>query len=321
MSEAIQRRGDGRVAVVILNYNNYKDTVECVDGILDISFLDIVLVDNLSSDGSGNRLLERYKNQKNVAYIQSHQNCGYASGNNYGIRYVLDKLKDEYICVLNNDTLPTREMFEALISCLNSNPEYGIVGPVILDGVEGDAIQSAGADIHFITGKVPARHAGERYVASNLVDACAYISGACLLFRAEDSERLGPIPECYFLFFEETEWCLRANNSGLKVACVWACSLMHKGSATISAHRGLGNYLSVRSRALFAKRNDNHLQLLLFKLYQRADVYLRHKIKREDCLWELSALQDGFNGRVDSEYSYIHFSSTSRPGISSETSR
>lgn len=295
----------GRIAVIILNYNNYSDTVECVDGILDADFLDIVLVDNLSPDGSGDRLRNRYASNSNVTYIQSCENRGYAAGNNVGIKFALNSLYDEYVCILNNDTLPKIEMFPALVGCLSDDPSRGIVGPVILDDKPGNIIQSAGADIHFIEGGVPARHSGERYQTSNFVDECAYISGACMMFRAKDAEKLGPIPECYFLFFEETEWCIRANRSGFKVSCAWDCSLVHKGSASISAQRGLGSYLSVRSRALFARRNEPPLQLLLFKLFQTIDVYWRHLVKREDCLWELGALRDGFEDLVDPEFEYI----------------
>lgn len=306
MANTVQMRGEGRVAVIILNYNNYSDTVECVDGILDAGYLDIVLVDNSSPDGSGERLHNRYSGELNVSYIQSGENRGYAAGNNVGIRYALEYLDDEYICILNNDTVPTAGMFRKLALCLDSQPGCGIVGPVILENKPGSIIQSAGADVHFISGSVPARHAGESYKPRHFLDNCAYISGACIMFRSRDAATIGLIPECYFLFFEETEWCLRAARNDLAVLCSWDCALVHKGSATISMHRGLGSYLSVRSRALFAKRNEGAIQLLLFKAFQKIEVHLRHCLKGQDCLWELSALEDGFRGRLDPEFSYIN---------------
>jgi GT2 family glycosyltransferase len=305
MSVTHSAKGTGRVALVILNYNNYPDTVECIDGILGTDFLDIVLVDNMSPDGSGDKLRERYEGRGNVIYIQSGENRGYAAGNNVGIRYVLDWLDDEYICVLNNDTLPQAGMFKELTDCLDSHPECVIVGPVVLDNKPGSIIQSAGADIHFIDGSVPARHGGETYVPSGKVDSCTYISGACMMFRSSDIELIGFIPECYFLFFEETEWCLRAIRHGHAVCCAWSCTIVHKGSATIKNTRGLGTYLSVRNRALFARRNESTPQLLLFRIYQYLDVQRRRLIKHQDCLWEVSALRDGYKGRIDPDFSYV----------------
>lgn len=305
MTEAKRQTGEGRIAVIILNYNNYPDTAECVDGILDADFLDIVLVDNSSPDGSGDRLRERYLGCPNVIYIQSGENRGYAAGNNVGIRYTLANLGAEYICVLNNDTLPKAEMFRTLANYLRGNPSCGIVGPVILENKPGNLIQSAGANIDLRHGDVSLWHYGERYVSLGSAAKCPYVSGACLMFRADDFDKLGPIPECYFLFFEETEWCLHAERSGLSVICLWRTSLVHKGSASVSEMGNLSKYLMVRNRALFEKRNASHKDFNHFMRWSLVHIYARHYIKRQDCLWEASALRDGARGHVKDEFKFI----------------
>lgn len=297
--------GNGRIAVVILNYNNYSDTVECVGPIAGQPSLDIVLVDNCSSDDSGVRLHDRYTGQQGIFFIESRTNGGYAMGNNLGIRYASEVLGDEYICAINNDTFPSPDMFHVLANVLRNNPEVGIVGPVILENLPGNIIQSAGADIHMISGKVPVRHGGETYCARDAFECCGYISGACLMFRSSDLAQLGYIPENYFLYFEETEWCLRANRKGLKAACSWGCSLVHKGSATVSGTRGLGSYLCARNRAVFIKRNASPIHQVLFTIFQLLRVLKRRLLNGEDCCWEWAAIEDGLCNRIDPEYASI----------------
>lgn len=84
--------GNGRIAVVVLNYNNYSDTVGCIGLIAGQRDLDIVLVDNCSSDDSGVRLRDRYAGQQGLYFIDSDSNGGYAMGNNLGIRYAVEVL-------------------------------------------------------------------------------------------------------------------------------------------------------------------------------------------------------------------------------------
>lgn len=297
--------GNGRIAVVVLNYNNYFDTVECIDLIVGQPDLDIVLVDNCSSDDSCIRLRDRYAGQQGLYFIESDSNGGYAMGNNLGIRYAAEVLHDEYVCAINNDTFPSPDMFRSLASVLGGNSEVGIVGPVILENKPGAIIQSAGADIHMTSGNVPVRHGGETYCVRDTLERCDYISGACLMFRSADLAQLGYIPENYFLYFEETEWCFRANREGLKVACSWCCSLVHKGSATVSGTRGLGSYLCARNRAVFIKRNASPTHQVQFTIFQLLRVLKRRLLNGEDCYWEWAAIKDGLCNRIDPEYAFI----------------
>lgn len=296
---------DGRVAVVVLNYNNYFDTVKCVDGILGEDNISVILVDNASTDGSGVMLQEKYSNNNNLFYIQSDENRGYAAGNNIGVQYVLDNLNDDYLCILNNDTLPNCHMLRQLARYLESTPKCGIVGPVILEDKSDNIIQSAGATINLRHGDVSLWHRGEQYISKSKAVNCPYVSGACLMVRTRDFAQLGLIPECYFLFFEETEWCLQAHRNGFDVVCLWSAFLIHKGSASISAQGALAKYLMVRNRALFEKRNASMIEYLWFIVYAYIHVFIRYLIKGQDCLWEASALCDGLTGHISRDFYYI----------------
>ena len=82
-----------KVGIVILNYLNYKDTIECVESIFNMKYdiAGIVIVDNHSENESYNVLKKLYKNRLNVSVIQSNRNYGFAKGNNIGIKVVRQK--------------------------------------------------------------------------------------------------------------------------------------------------------------------------------------------------------------------------------------
>lgn len=96
-----------RVAVVVLNYLNYKDTIECVDSILNMQYdiCGVIIVDNGSDNNSVDKLRKKYKGTKGIHLIASKINKGYARGNNLGIDYARKKLEAEFVLVVNNDTV------------------------------------------------------------------------------------------------------------------------------------------------------------------------------------------------------------------------
>ena len=147
------------IAVVILNYNNFPDTVECIDAILGCENLAIVLVDNASTDTSAEKLEKRYGTA--IEFLQMKQNAGYAAGNNAGVKYAVEVLHAQFVCILNNDTIAQPQMFFELATCLDENENCCIVSPVILEWGQNNRIQSAGGSIKLHLGKTPLNHAGE----------------------------------------------------------------------------------------------------------------------------------------------------------------
>lgn len=108
-----------RVAIVVLNYLNYKDTIECVDSVLnyDYKIEGIVVVDNGSENNSFEELKAKYKYVDTVFVIKSKKNQGFAKGNNLGIDFARKNLKAEFVLVVNNDTIFTDpEYIEKLLS-------------------------------------------------------------------------------------------------------------------------------------------------------------------------------------------------------------
>ena len=108
--------------IIILNYNGWKDTIECLNSLSCIQEdCKIVLIDNKSTDDSIDKLEKWIQNQKelssNLIFIKSSENNGYAAGNNIGIKYVESQEDAQFIWILNNDTLIQEDTFKNLINC------------------------------------------------------------------------------------------------------------------------------------------------------------------------------------------------------------
>lgn len=95
------------LSIVILNYLNYMDTIECVNSILEMNYLinGVVIVDNGSYNDSFKKIKEQFSENKRIHTIKSNENLGFAKGNNIGIKYARKKLKSEFVLVVNNDTV------------------------------------------------------------------------------------------------------------------------------------------------------------------------------------------------------------------------
>lgn len=296
------------IYTIILNYNNFKDTYECVDSLSHLEKANmfnhkIIIVDNASTDGSGAKLKHIFGDT--VIYLQNDVNSGYAAGNNLGIKYALEKNAD-YICVLNNDTLVENDFYFECINYLNENEDVGFVSPVI-ENFNNNLVQSTGGDIVFRKGLVTVKNNGAvREKLSPIIES-DYIGGACMVFKAELIKKIGFIPENYFLFFEETEWCWKAKTRGMRNLCLSSVYIKHKGSASIDTVTGLHAYLMERNRVVFLRRNSPN-----YIIYIRALIYLTIKyikkglIENRKYFKYLKYMNDGRRNIVDKHYPFVY---------------
>ena len=128
-----------RFSFVILHYYTVEDTIECVNSILENikSYkVSIVIVDNASKNNSYRILLSKFSDVDNIHIIKSEKNLGFANGNNLGYLYAKDKLKSDFICLLNNDTVINQ--YDFVDKCIDKFEEskYYILGPDIVSTVD-----------------------------------------------------------------------------------------------------------------------------------------------------------------------------------------
>ena len=268
------------VYIIILNYNSYEETIRCLKSVKDIEYdnFRVIVVDNNSKDDS----VEALGNYvSDYVFLINESNLGYAKGNNVGIEYALNH-GAEYLCILNNDVEVERDFLSKLINYLEANMDVGIAGPCICDFQRRDRIQSMGASINLYTGLAQGKMKNVQYdkVAQSFVDV-DYLGGACFVIKRKVIEDIGTIPEMYFLFFEETEFCLKAKRKGYKLICLKESKVYHKRSATISKYKGLSYYYLNKNRIVFMRRNASLLQRLVFYIYLLAESIGRILFRRE----------------------------------------
>lgn len=124
-----------KVTFVILHYINSNDTIECINSInsnINYNNSSIVIVDNKSPNGSYDILKNMYKGYENIFLIQCEKNLGFANGNNVGYKFAKEKLKSDYIILLNNDTIINQSNFIQKVIALFNEEKYDILGPDIL---------------------------------------------------------------------------------------------------------------------------------------------------------------------------------------------
>lgn len=248
--------GKDQIYAIILNYNNAEDTIECLRSFEAISHLKItkVVVDNASNDDCIGAISKYVDGKTDCVFIETGANLGYAGGNNVGIKYAIEYGAD-YIAIVNNDVIVNETSFDECIRLLKNEDKIGFVGPAILE-YGSDSIQYTGGRINYDELTSPHMNARKEYKKSPEQIMCDYVGGACMMFKPQIVEYIGFIPECYFLFWEETEWCARALQKGFKCVCTMNGYINHKGSVTIKKIKGIENYYLERNRVIFSLRND-----------------------------------------------------------------
>lgn len=292
------------VGVVILNYNGSEDTIECVRSFREKITLDyhLIIVDNNSEREESNKLESLRDFDATIIYSQ--ENLGYAGGNNIGIKFALEK-RCNYICVLNNDTIIEENFLVHCIKYLEEDQNIAFIGPTLLN-MDNDYVQSTGGDVFMKTGRVTLKNNGLKYSELPEIVESDYIGGACIVCRSSDIEILGLIPENYFLFFEETEWCYRAKIKGYKNVTLGNTFIRHKGLASIGKIDCLSGYLMERNRVVFVKRNAsnkiNYIGFLFFYIIQILYYTIRYGKKH---FIKLRYFFDGVFNRISKKYPFI----------------
>ncbi|MCX6763624.1 MAG: glycosyltransferase family 2 protein [Candidatus Moranbacteria bacterium] len=207
-----------KVFTIILNYNGKQVIKPCLSSVFKIDYpnFEVVVVDNNSKDGS----LEMAKSDFSKAhFIQNLENLGFASGNNVGIRFALERTA-EYILLLNNDTEVEKDFLKNLIEAAELDKNAGLLSPVIFNKIN-HKIWFSGGRIDWL------RMRTEHFFNSRTEDSYAtgYVSGCAMLVKAEVFKKIGLLDEDYFLYWEDADFSWRARQAGFKnrvVSSSWA---------------------------------------------------------------------------------------------------
>ena len=267
------------VSIIVLNYNGYCDTVECIESISKIKYdnYNIIIVDNNSNDGSKENLVLLKNERTEIIFCDS--NTGYAGGNNIGIRKAIQNGSD-YICLLNNDVEVTEDFLDVLVNYMEEHPNVGICSPMICEYNQRNKVQSSGCSINYWTGETPFfNYMRDVNEVENSIITCDYVGGACMVFKSQVVKEIGYIPEVYFLFYEETEWCSKIKKKGYRIICNCFARVYHKGSVAVNKKEGLKEHYMCRNRVLFIRRNSSRIQKVFFYVYIIIAMFVNALVK------------------------------------------
>ncbi|MDX1650735.1 MAG: glycosyltransferase family 2 protein, partial [Myxococcota bacterium] len=224
------------LSVVIVTWNARDVLLDCLDSIerevlsrrdegrMDV---EVLVVDNGSSDDTVEVVRERHPWAEMIALPE---NLGFAGGNNVGLR----RAKGRHAVLLNSDTVVFRDALEACVRYLDAHPDVGVVGPQLLnpDGSKQNCIHNHPSLVTELVPKgvletlFPRRFPSKRYAHAEPIDVEAVL-GACLFVRREVLESVGPMPEDYFFFLEETDWCFRIRRAGWRIVHLPDVHIVH----------------------------------------------------------------------------------------------
>ena len=231
----LQYKSEPFIAIILLNYCNFRDTIACINSIngIDYNNYSVIVVDNHSPNNSVKELKKLENSHLQV--LDSGKNGGFAYGNNLGISIAL-KQQADYVLLLNNDTLVTPDFLCKLLDCFNINSHVGIATCRIMYNDDREKIWYAGGDIDWTN--LRAIHFdinGYQFKQTKPIEV-NFASGCCMLISKECIQKTGILPEDYFMYCEDIDYCIKAKENGYSIiynptAVIYHCISSSGGGA------------------------------------------------------------------------------------------
>jgi len=218
---------DSLVSIIILNYNAGDLLLNCIESVQKSNYknLEIIVVDNISSDNSQNKCKEKFPE---ILLIQNNKNFGYCEGNNIGIR----SAKGDFIMILNPDTIIEPDTITELLSAYSQFGE-ALYQPKILSLDDKKIIQSTGNMIH-VFGFGFARDKGKKVIQKKEeIEKINYASGTCLFTSKQVFDKVGLLDAFIFLYHDDLDLGWRASQIGINSYYVPQSKIFHVESYSL----------------------------------------------------------------------------------------
>ena len=257
-----------KFSVVTVNYDSWPYALRCIDSLYKTGYEDfeVVVVDNDQ--------MAVPEIPYPVRLIRNAENVGFARACNQGML----ASSGEHVVLVNPDTIVEESFFEALEKFFGGSSKTGIAGPRIVDG-EGDTQLSARKELSFVSGLLGRTSlltrlfpknslvrrlfpASDKLTGPTPVD---WVSGACMVIRRQTLEEIGPMDECFFMYFEDADLCRRAREAGWLVYYLPQVEVLHHtGASSRSRPQAIWNLH--KSAFLYHRKHGPHGPLQLYSL-------------------------------------------------------
>ncbi len=281
-----------KVYIIMLNYRRWEDSRECLASVLRSTYTNysVFVIDNDSRNNSLEHLITWFekkmasealpreaqdtyvlfkRHQLNdsidvsklptLIFVQNNENAGFAAGNNIVLKMLRDT--NAYFWLLNPDMVIQTDTLAELVQFSIKLPQESVVGSVLHSYSEGhELIAYGGARVNFLSATVvPIQN-------PDCIQRLDYISGGSLFTHTSNLNRLGMLPEKYFLYWEETDWCYSAKQKGHFLYVCTAAICYDKGSTSIGRNF-IADYYYARNGLLFiSKFRQKNIPIVLFFL-------------------------------------------------------
>lgn len=250
------RPAGAKVSVIIVNYNGRRWLKDCFESLQRQTHtnVEIILVDNASTDGSVDYVRARYPQ---IKVIKNAHNMGFASGNNTGVRAATGA----FVLLLNPDTIASEHLLENLLQAFTDIPQLGCVQPKLLFMYDSKKLDSCGS-MFTQTGFL--KHVGNQQRAAdprwNIAFPVLSVKGACMMFPQALLDRTnGLFDDDYFCYFEETDFCLRVWLAGYECWYYPQAHLRHATGGVSGTSHVVNSFIQYHS---YKNRLTTHLKNL-----------------------------------------------------------
>lgn len=254
------------VYAVILNYNSYQDTIDCIKHLLKSTYekIKIIVVDNHSPNQSLQQIINWLKNENNqktdfsffkedenfidfqtkITIIAATHNGGFAKGNNIALRKL--QSEDGYIFMVNPDVIVAEKTIDSLIHFYLQQHQKILLGCSFYS-YETNTYQYKGiVQLKHLTGTV-------KELTDDTNSHVDYICGGAIFFQSNALQDIGLLPEDYFLYWEDADWCNSAKSRGYVLKNCKEAKVFDKGATSIG--RGyVAEYYYTRNALMFHKK-------------------------------------------------------------------
>ncbi len=247
-----------KVGVVLINYNGEAYLCDCVESLLAQTYdnLEILVWDNHSNDASKEMIKKKYPQ---VYLVACKYNYGFAKANNLAVKQLL-KQGVEYLLLLNTDTVADAFLVERLLEKADSNT---VTTAQISMGRHGEYIWYAGGELLFDQGN--ARHFSDRNLKKDR--EVTFISGCCMMVHKDIIKKYGLFDDNYYMYYEDTDLCMRWHLNGIHMYCISEAKLWHKiGGSSGGIVNPLKEYYMTRNRLYFIHKYRRYIKTDIFKV-------------------------------------------------------
>lgn len=265
-----------KTGIIILNYNDYENTIKMIEQIKDYKCLNkIVVVDNCSKDESVTKL-KPYETKK-VILLTSKENLGYAHGNNLGLKYLEKETDCELAIISNPDIVVEESVIKELIQDMKKNSNISFLGPKVLERgriskgwklptywVEVLSTINFFSRFTYHLSKYADNHYNERLVKVDVVHGCFFLA------RMKDFKKIKYFDENTFLYYEENIIAAKSKKAGLETYLDTTVGVQHALSQTIDKSiKKVAKYKIMKQSMFYFEKEYNNLKgikLLLLKI-------------------------------------------------------